>query len=606
VRIDEIEIGNILTYERGTIPFESYNVIVGPNASGKTNIIRILDLIGSSSSNGITDKRLNRKLKLNKNHRSFLKIKITLSPSETRILFQIFTNRVIDSQIDEALTRIHLLLEWQNVHDSDPPPDSVVLYFENGLIMWNEASKIYISHINKISRCIDNLKSILSSIILIDNNTEKKEKYYKEKGFDYLTLFGQPNFQNDLLSGGDIGHFFNLEDQKIRTHNPFSVSFSPTESTNDQKELGRRIFSEFLNSDLSRYNSTSLWLLIDTILSNVTIQKEIHLSIDEIATQLYHLKNVEGVTSKYDLIRKEFSDFFPNVSFDARVSSLGESQAYITIIEIDPITKQNNEFHLQDSASGYYETLSLLLEKWSRRENVLILDEPALHLYPTKIRYLSRILATSERQIVLATHSPYFVDISMFGPGRNLIYIKRNNDGKISKITNKFSQNIQNSGLQIKGYLFNPDIFFANCNILVEGQSDANVFCAISDVLNSVFERYGITVVDVGGVEYIDTYAKFTLGYEIPYVTLVDNEYEGGFTSSDDFVILSSNLEGELANIGLNVGTHLCPNEAYERVLDAMQNKKMREKIHLTDIGKVFDMALKKAGIAASKEIWQY
>jgi AAA15 family ATPase/GTPase len=86
VRIDEIEVGNILTYEKGTIPFESYNVIVGPNASGKTNIIRILDLIRSSSSNGITDKRLNRKIKLNKNRRSFLKIKVTLSASETRIL----------------------------------------------------------------------------------------------------------------------------------------------------------------------------------------------------------------------------------------------------------------------------------------------------------------------------------------------------------------------------------------------------------------------------------------------------------------------------------------------------------------------------------------
>jgi hypothetical protein len=101
---------------------------------------------------------------------------------------------VIDSRIDEDLSCIHLLLEWQNVHDNDPPPDSVVLYFENGLIMWKEASKIYVSHINQIPKCIDDLKSILSSIILIDNNTEKKEKYHKEKGFDYLTLFGQPNF----------------------------------------------------------------------------------------------------------------------------------------------------------------------------------------------------------------------------------------------------------------------------------------------------------------------------------------------------------------------------------------------------------------------------
>ena len=33
-------------------------------------------------------------------------------------------NRIIDSAFDEKLTRIYLLLEWQNVHDSDPPPDA--------------------------------------------------------------------------------------------------------------------------------------------------------------------------------------------------------------------------------------------------------------------------------------------------------------------------------------------------------------------------------------------------------------------------------------------------------------------------------------------------
>jgi predicted ATP-dependent endonuclease of OLD family len=191
----------------------------------------------------------------------------------------------------------------------------------------------------------------------------------------------------------------------------------------------------------------------------------------------------------------------------------------------------------------------------------------------------------------------------MFGPGRNLIYIKRD-DSKTSKISSKFSKNIETS--KIKGYLFKPDIFFAKCNILVEGPGDANVFSAISDVLESVFERQGITVVDVGGVDYVDTYLNFSSEYGIPCVILVDNDYKGCNTASEDFVKLPSKLEGELLSIGLNVGDHVCPNDAYELVFHAMQNQKMKEKIHFSNIGKVFDKALKKAGVAdPQKEIWK-
>jgi len=111
---------------------------------------------------------------------------------------------------------------------------------------------------------------------------------------------------------------------------------------------------------------------------------------------------------------------------------------------------------------------------------------------------------------------------------------------------------------------------------------------------------------DVGGVDYVDTYVKFSLEYGIPCVILVDNDYKGGNTASEDFVILPSKLEGELVSIGLNVVDHVCPNDAYELVFDAMQNQKVRDKIHFSNIGRVFDRALKIAGVAdPQKEIWR-
>lgn len=75
-------------------------------------------------------KGLNQRVRLNKSEPSLLKTKITLSESESRILLQLLTNRVIDLPFDEKLTHIYLLLEGKNVNDNDVPPNFVALYFD--------------------------------------------------------------------------------------------------------------------------------------------------------------------------------------------------------------------------------------------------------------------------------------------------------------------------------------------------------------------------------------------------------------------------------------------------------------------------------------------
>ena len=72
---------------------------------------------------------------------------------------------------------------------------------------------------------------------------------------------------------------------------------------------------------------------------------------------------------KYNAINTEFSTNFPNVSFNAQPPNPPNpngASAVVPKIEIrekNPFTCHTKTFDLENSASGYYEVMYLLLEK---------------------------------------------------------------------------------------------------------------------------------------------------------------------------------------------------------------------------------------------------
>jgi hypothetical protein len=361
-------------------------------------------------------------------------------------------------------------------------------------------------------------------------------------------------------------------------------------SKNEEKEHVIDVFN-FLEIPVENGSSIDLWKLIQVYLNKITVQSEHHPSIPKLASDLHYLKDREGKTDKFKSICYEFSQLFPNITFDVmlpdnKASENQGSREYL--IKITESTGSSSTFGLDDSASGYYEALFLLYEKWWNKDNVLILDEPAVRLHPNVIRHLGRILSVSERQIILVTHSPYFIDVSMLGRGRKLVYFKREN--------NKATQIFSKSSIRIKTYIFDPDIFFSRCIILVEGASDAACFYAISDALNSVFERYNMHVVDSVGVGNVDPYIELASAYKIPYVGMVDKHYRGETAQSLDFYILPEKLEHELSSIGMKIQTRrsIDPEVAYRMVFNGMQENNTKDKIQTNTIGKVFSRAIRR------------
>ena len=154
----------------------------------------------------------------------------------------------------------------------------------------------------------------------------------------------------------------------------------------------------------------------------------------------------------------------------------------------------------------------------------ICIDEPELSLHPAYQKRIMKLFNrySEDRQIIINTHSPYFVDISSIVNGANLCRTVKNNNGDIDV----FSLS-EDSRENLKGFLKNinqphtlgteaKEIFFLEDKIIItEGQEDVIMYNkaaeAIQFSLNGTFFGWGS-----GGASNITKIATILkdLGYQ--------------------------------------------------------------------------------------------
>ena len=168
----------------------------------------------------------------------------------------------------------------------------------------------------------------------------------------------------------------------------------------------------------------------------------------------------------------------------------------------------------------------------SKDNNLIIIDEPEVSLHPDLQRKLYELLVeySKKRQIILCTHSPYFIDWNVILNNSELIRVKKQGDeSKIYQLTQDTKDKIRNLMLNS----FNPhilgisanEIFFLNDNvILTEGQDDVicykNIFKQKGFSINASFFGFG-----VGGADNTENIVNLlkNLGYDRVYC-IFDND----------------------------------------------------------------------------------
>jgi predicted ATP-dependent endonuclease of OLD family len=160
----------------------------------------------------------------------------------------------------------------------------------------------------------------------------------------------------------------------------------------------------------------------------------------------------------------------------------------------------------------------------SKSGDMIVIDEPELSLHPSlQKRLLELVLRFSQdRQIVISTHSPYFVDLNAIKNGGNICRVMSDERG--SRIF-QLGENGKNSlGKLVTSNLYNPHIFGTNAKelffqdnniILTEGQEDVVLYPLIANQVSLKFEGsfFGW---GAGGAENIEhlCYILQELGYK--------------------------------------------------------------------------------------------
>lgn len=514
MKITSLEVSNFFSYDDETIKFRDYNVIVGPNAVGKTNISRLLGFLSSyrqdpnTNENSLQDLTLNKSSKMNRDKPSSVVIHLTLSNEELEIILSILMlNEVGSINIDE-LRKVVLIIHWLPSPDYEQKPSLILLHFNNGFTILNRqgAEFFVFSHeLSKIlerphSNCVvERIDPLLSKFepIRDDDSWKERHKSLPENSRSPNNLVHYNEFKHPFLNGKAWDSFEYLFEKNIFQNTQPRIMY--------EGNWKAKIF-DYCGITRNRLKrSMSIWMALCSIIhNNIVLMQEQRPPISELAHDLHVIRNTRETSEQFELINNYFQQLFPGVTFKIFLDSGAEARRYF--VEIGE--KSGNEYRLEDSASGYFDALYIFKIISRKEEGLLVLDEPGLHLHPTKIRFFGGLMMqNTKREIIIITHSPYFVDTRLFSSGGNLIYINRKDlNSKIHYTSEKFELNIIRS-------LFEPEVFFSKFIILVEGAADVAIFIALSEKLNYVLERNDILVIGPDGSGNVSNYRSLFKEY---------------------------------------------------------------------------------------------
>ena len=243
------------------------------------------------------------------------------------------------------------------------------------------------------------------------------------------------------------------------------------------------------------------------------------------------------------------------------VIEITETGGFSLLIKDKGNENKYDRFSITDRSQGAQQFLSLILslsletKNHERRNELILIDEPEVHLHPSGIRDLAQELYKigEENYVFLATHSPFMIDKKH----KERHYIVKKNKRAITELIRiKESDNLIDDevlrdafGIDVYKDLLNPH------SILVEGASDKIILQKAFDALGH--KDVGITN---GHGNNIVTLASKMNYDSISIMVLLDDDNDGredkkkiikiGGVYNEDNVFTIRDLVGEIVDQG--------------------------------------------------------
>ncbi|MGA2466787.1 MAG: AAA family ATPase [Thermodesulfobacteriota bacterium] len=185
---------------------------------------------------------------------------------------------------------------------------------------------------------------------------------------------------------------------------------------------------------------------------------------------------------------------------------------------------------------------------------ILGIEEPELYLHPSRCRYLFNVLLElvdnpgiglgASNQIIYATHSPYFIDLSCF---QNIRVVRKKPcfDSPIPQTVvksfsleeaatklaevcdvdpNRFTkESFKAHAMSVMNIIVNEG-FFADTVVIVEGQTEMGSLWRIQEILNKNWDKLGIVIVPANNKNNIDRPTIIFRGFDIQTYFIFDGD----------------------------------------------------------------------------------
>jgi len=221
--------------------------------------------------------------------------------------------------------------------------------------------------------------------------------------------------------------------------------------------------------------------------------------------------------------RKEFDDVLRQVLDPVPNWTIDQSDGGQYFLKYDIGGSYHNSDGLGEGLISLFFIVDALYD--SKPGDVVIIDEPELSLHPSFQRRLATLLNqyAKDRQLLIATHSPYFIDFNAIVNGAKIARVHSVNfDSKISKLGDTsvkkidgFLKNLNNP--HILGLDAREVFFLDDGVILVEGQEDVVFYQKIARELElplkGNFFGWG-----VGGAHNMDSISQILEDLGFKYV----------------------------------------------------------------------------------------